>query len=530
MSIESSCSGAEQLRDLELVTQNLTLGLVQYDGAGCVLTANAAAERIFDMTLHHLREIPFQPPWRMVSEDGKILPEDEQPVPVALRQGESHEQVVGLHWEDQACTWLKVTVLPIASPDGSQSRAYGIFEEITEARRMRQELERLENSLRQAQKMEAIGHLAGGVAHDFNNLLTIILGQAQMLDLFLESPALREKVNEIQKAGERASALTRQLLAFSRKQEAKPKLLNLNSVIRNAVKMLHRLIGEDIELRLDLAENLPHVHADPGQLDQVILNLSVNARDAMPDGGVLTIRTRCCDSSACHHSCDAHCEGGVVMEIGDTGCGMDSETCSRIFEPFFTTKEKDQGTGLGLATVHGIIKQSKGHIRANSQPGVGTSMIVCLPAVTPLEESYHEQSGMRTHLNGGAQTILVVEDEENLRSLAHEVLDYAGYSVLLAANAEEALQILRNRESRIELLLTDVVMPGINGISLARQAQAILPHLRILYMSGYTDRVRDIAALDPNAFLHKPFTPQQLVDKLGALFNADPAGDRPKKP
>jgi PAS domain S-box-containing protein len=385
------------------------------------------------------------------------------------------------------------------------------------------ERKQLEEQFYQAQKMEAIGRLAGGVAHDFNNILTIIEGYSQLLLRQLEaSNPLREAVEDIQKAGERASALTRQLLAFSRRQVLQPQVLDLNAVISEMSKMLRRLIGEDLELVTVLAPELGRVKADPGQLEQVIMNLVVNARDAMPAGGKLTIETSNVELSEEYAGRHLNVKPGpyVMLAVSDTGMGMDAETISRIFEPFFTTKEQGKGTGLGLATVYGIIKQSGGDIWVYSEVGQGTTFKIYLPLVTEAAET-HNRVNTATPLRGW-ETILLVEDDEAVRMLVKRVLESYGYQVLVATSISEAIHLGQEYAGPIQLLLTDVVMPEISAPLLAERLAVFRPEMKVLYMSGYTDNVIvHRGVLDPGtALLQKPFSPEALARKVREVLDA----------
>src|ERR1051326_1262223 len=372
----------------------------------------------------------------------------------------------------------------------------------------------LEDQLRQAQKMEAIGRLAGGVAHDFNNLLTAISGYANLvLDRLRERDSdLVDDVREIDKASQRAHSLTRQLLAFSRKQLLQPQVLNINDVVGDMDKMLRRLIGENIEIATVYGSGIARVRADPGQLQQVIINLVVNARDEMPDGGTLSIET----SNAIVSSDEAARRGGemqpgsfVRLTIRDTGRGMDSETKARLFEPFFTRKGVGKGTGLGLATVYGIVKQSEGFIDVESEPGEGASFTIHLPAVLASVPLLPEKESVPEPTPGGAESILLVEDEDMVRRYVATVLGDAGYRVLAASDGDEALRIAG--EERADLLLTDVVMPRISGPELAERLS-----LPVLYMSGYTgDLIEQHEMLQPGvAYIQKPFSAGDLKRKV----------------
>ena len=376
----------------------------------------------------------------------------------------------------------------------------------------------LEEQLRQSQKMEAIGRLAGGIAHDFNNLLTTVLGYSDMAlhQLPPEDP-IRSEIEEIRKAGERAANLTRQLLAFGRKQVFEPKLIDLNALIAESSRMLARLIGEHIRLVTELDPSLGSVRADPGQVEQVILNLVVNARDAMSNGGTLTIRTENVDVDPGPARQHLGAEPGkyVVIAVNDTGVGIEAETQKRIFEPFFTTKEKPHGTGLGLATVYGIVSQSGGQVFVESQPGHGATFIIYLPRVEA-RPAVAAPAPARTAPARGCETILLVEDEPAVRDLTRRCLEASGYKVLQASDAEEALEVAGKHAGGLDMLLTDVIMPGASGPDLARQLVAARPDLRVLFVSGYTDQaMASERILEPGAaFLQKPFTPDGLARKV----------------
>jgi CheY-like chemotaxis protein len=371
--------------------------------------------------------------------------------------------------------------------------------------------------------MESIGALAGGVAHDFNNLLTVITGFSEILlgQLNANDPS-RELVSEIRQAGDRAAALTRQLLAFSRKQLLAPKIIDLNLLLRETEKMLRRLIGEDIELETRLAAELGCVRADPGQLEQALLNLVVNARDAMPTGGHLTIATSNVELQSPFSRQHPEAPSGpfVMLVVSDTGCGMAEAVRAQIFEPFFTTKEIGKGTGLGLATVYGIVKQSGGHIEVHSEVGRGTVFQIYLPRVPDAERPRHSLGGPTT-LDQGSETILLVEDEASVRVTARHVLSASGYAVLEAADGEAALQICQQHAEAIHLLLTDVVMPKMGGRQLADLLQPLRPDMKVLFLSGYTDDalVRHGVQESHMAFLQKPFTPAALARKVREVLD-----------
>ena len=386
------------------------------------------------------------------------------------------------------------------------------------------EMKQLEQQLLQAQKMEAVGRLAGGVAHDFNNILTVILSYSELTLRQLKSDdRLYGRLTEICKAAERAAKLTRQLLTFSRSEVTSPVVFDLNRLIIDIEAMLQRLIGEQIDLRINLDPNLGAVCADLGRLEQVLLNLAVNARDAMPDGGLLQIETTMVNAVAIKAlpASEMRSEKYVVLIVTDTGCGMDAQTQAHIFEPFFTTKGPGKGTGLGLSTVFGIVKQNHGLIEVESDVGGGAAFRLYFPCVQSarLSEPVPESTGQVD--SGGNETILLVEDEAQIRSLACSALQEEGYTVLAAADGEAALQVSRQYFGPIHLIVTDVVMPGMSGVSLSNQVVALRPTTKVLYISGYTDGElrRYDAPHDKFAFLPKPFTPASLAHRVRQLLD-----------
>jgi len=382
----------------------------------------------------------------------------------------------------------------------------------------------LEEQLRQAQKMEAVGMLAGGVAHDFNNLLTIITGYSQLiLNNLGPNDSNRHSVEQIMKAGERAAALTKQLLAFSRRQVLQPKVLEVNKLVDSLGAMLQRLIGEDIDLRLHLRPDLGRVNADPGQMEQVLMNLVVNARDAMPKGGTLTIETAnvTLDDNYAGRHISVKPGPYVLLAVSDTGSGMDEATKSRLFEPFFTTKGSGKGTGLGLSTVFGIVRQSGGSIEVYSEQGRGTSVKVYLPRID--RPAAIESTLVQRKQPKGTETILLVEDDEMVRTLVRETLEREGYKILDAADPIVARKMVEHHRGPIQLTITDVVMPKVNGRELAEQIIQLRPQMRVLYMSGYTDgAITNSGLLQKEvAFLQKPFTPAALIDKVREVLESD---------
>jgi two-component system cell cycle sensor histidine kinase/response regulator CckA len=418
-----------------------------------------------------------------------------------------------------ATRWFQTMKVPLVSADGTAQQVLGVATDITERKQ-------LEDQFRQAHKMEAVGRLAGGVAHDFNNVLTIIRAQTEFLlaDLSGDSP-LRAEVLEIQNAADRAATFTRQLLAFSRRQLLQPEVLELNGVITGMEMMVRRLVGEDIVLLTKLYPDLPRVWADPGQLQQVILNLAVNARDAMPHGGTLLIETAVVELDENYPRQHPTAKPGVhvVLVVTDTGCGMDPATRSRIFEPFFTTKEPGKGTGLGLSTVYGIVKQSGGHIWVYSEVGRGSTFKLYFPphygAATTTEPGQVSQPSL-----GSGATILLVEDERPVRSTVRRLLERHGYKVLEAANGQDALALVSSRRSEIHLVLSDMVMPGMGGMELAGRVRSLSPGLPVLLMTGYTEEAITRTGERPldEQIIEKPFTLHTMLHKVSLALASKP--------
>ena len=398
------------------------------------------------------------------------------------------------------------------------------LDERLERRRAEDALRVSEKQFRQAQKMEAVGRLAGGLAHDFNNLLTVIMGHSQVLlgELPSGNP-IRAKIEEMQKAGERAASLIRQLMAFSRKQPLEPKILPLNSVVGNVESMLRQLIGEDIQLVIRPDPFNGHVKADPGQLEQVLMNLVVNARDAMPNGGLLAIETSQTElaRTPMHHLHPLPLGQYVKLTVTDTGCGMNADVLAHLFEPFFTTKEEHKGTGLGLSTVFGIVTTCGGGIDVWSQVGHGTTFDLYFPRVNP-QASTADATAPQARLRQGSETILLVEDDSGVRNLVRHELVKTGYQVIEAKNGVEACLTATQQSYHVDLLLTDVVMPGMNGRELAQHLSVIKPNLRVLFMSGYLDDISVNSGMDPHrtTFLQKPFTPDLLLRTVRALLDS----------
>ncbi|MBN1831485.1 MAG: response regulator [Deltaproteobacteria bacterium] len=400
----------------------------------------------------------------------------------------------------------------------------GVARGISERKQAEKENQMLQEQLLQAQKLEAIGRLTSGIAHDFNNVLTAIIGTAEIILMRMqksESDRTRRDIEDIKAAGNRAAILTHQLLAFSRKQILQPRIIDLNETVNNMQKMLHRIIGEDIELVTVLPPDLGAVEADEGQIEQIIMNLAVNSRDAMLNGGKLTIETANMDldEEYAHHHIAVTPGPHVMLSVSDTGVGMTSEVLEHLFEPFYTTKEKGKGTGLGLSTVYGIVKQSKGNIWVYSEPGKGTTFKVYLPIVEKLKGA--AKKDLKPKVLTGSETILIVEDDEKVRTVTVRILKGYGYIILIAADGQEAIRLSENHEGSIHLMLTDVVMPDMSGGELEKRLKASRPDMKVIFMSGYTDNaIVHQGILDQDkAFIQKPFTPDSLARKVRELLD-----------
>jgi PAS domain S-box-containing protein len=510
-----------ELSDLKSYTDNilnsLVNGIVTLDLEGRVVTLNGVAEDLLATAHEAARTRPVADALAHVPGLVRILQD-------AVRQrGTTTTATVTLPGRAGGAVPVEVTTATLKGGEGQDQGLVAVLRDLTAVRS-------LEAQLRQAQKMEAVGRLAGGVAHDFNNLLTVMTGRSQILLLKLppESP-LRRDVELIEETAHRASGLTRQLLAFSRKQVVQPRVVDLNEVVRGMEAMLGRLIGEDVVLAAALDPAPTWVHADPTQLEQMIANLVVNARDAMPLGGRLTLETGrvTIDEAFARQHVAVRPGPHVRLVVRDTGIGMDAVTRAHIFEPFFTTKGSGKGTGLGLATVYGIVTQAGGAVAVESEPGRGATFTIHLPAVAaPAAGRAHRDA--TTGAPRGSETVLVVEDEESVRGLARDVLLRQGYTVLEAANGDEALRISETHAAAIHLLLTDVIMPGMGGRELAGRLTATRPETKVLYTSGYADdaALQQGPSASGPAFLEKPFTATALARKVREVLDTTPSGRR----
>ena len=491
---------------LRSVVEASPLPIISVSRERQVLSWNTAAERVFGWSADEVVGQPFPLiPAGQEDEQGKLSER--------IFEGEVVTELdVVRKRKDGSPISVNLSAAPVADAQGRFSIAVGVYTDIGERKL-------LEAQLRQAQKMEAIGRLAGGVAHDFNNLLTVILGYAELIRAQIApGDALLLRVQGIHDAAERAASLTRQLLAFSRKQVLVPQVLNLNVVLARAEKMLRRVIGEDIDMRVVPAQDLGRIKADPGQIEQVIMNLVVNSRDAMPGGGSLTLETanvELDESYAAQHS-DVKPGRYTKLTITDTGVGMDAHTVSRIFEPFFTTKEA--GTGLGLATVHGIVRQSGGSIEVYSEPSHGTTFKVYLPRVDEPAAATGNVKSSRSLK--GAEVVLLAEDDEAVRTVTSEVLRSAGYTVLESRNGSEALSVSAHHEGPLHLLITDMVMPRSSGTELAKAMSNLRPGIKVLFVSGYSEEaiVHQGDLLPTARFLQKPFVPDRLLEMVRELL------------
>lgn len=496
-------------------------GVITTDLNGCVNYMNPVAE--------HLSE------WSLDESSGRLLDdifplfnaETGEPVTISFQNVMEEGVVIGLEGEKVLKTRsgriiaINDTIAPLRDENDKITGIVLVFRDVTAQNEARAALRRSEERLRQVEKIEALGQLAGGVAHDFNNLMTVVSGYSSLLliDRRQDDPD-RTKIEQILRAAENAAVLTRQLLAFSRKQVLHTRILDINEIISGKKNMLSRLVGEDILLELSLAPTVSPVKVDPVQIDQVLINLAVNARDAMPRGGKLLISTETVELNENYARSYPDIQPGVytMMAVRDTGTGMDETTQAKIFEPFFTTKDVGKGTGLGLSTVYGIVKQSGGHITVDSTPGRGATFKICLPAAEqPVTE---REIPAAPPMRGGSETIMVVEDNTSVRKLVVTLLRHMGYKVLEAGTGTEALRLHNGHDGPLHLLITDIVMPEMSGQEVAEQLIALSPELRVIYMSGYAEAaIASSGLLRPGAgFLPKPFTPEDLSRKVRSML------------
>jgi PAS domain S-box-containing protein len=509
----------EAEQKLRLMANNLKEMVLAYDMNRNLIYANAPVETLTGYSAADLEK---------AGSINWFHPDDKPRMTVhwaSLFQGSSiQDEEYRLVTKEGRMKWMAASWGPILDEAGHQVGVQGSERDITERKLAEEALRESQERYLQAQKLESIGRLAGGVAHDFNNLLTVINGYSDLVFRELtEGDPLRVEIDQIRMAGARAAELTQQLLVFSRKQVSQPKPLDLNQVVSESERMLRRLLGEDIEMKTCLSQSLGQVMADPGQIHQVLMNLVANARGAMPTGGKLLLETADVEIDSAYVKRHPEAKAGpfVLLTVTDTGTGMDEETSRHIFEPFFTTKGPSEGTGLGLATVYGIVKQSQGWLRVCTETGKGSAFHIYLPRITPTLETRRSPERVRVNV-GGSETVLVVEDQDEVRRLATSVLTACGYFVLEAADGAKALALVESHHEPIDLLLTDVVLPGMNGRELAECLKTLLPAIKVLYTSGYTQDViahRGVLDLDV-AYIAKPYTPDGLADKVREVLES----------
>jgi PAS domain S-box-containing protein len=505
-----------ELRQQAHIVETISDAVIVMDVDGNVTDWNPAAEGIFGYTKAEMLGRPL----RLLNAPERG-PELDREIREAFARDGRWEGEIPFVRKDGVPGVADVIVAVQRDAQGRASSIISVSRDVTERRR-------LEAQLQQAQKMEAVGRLAGGIAHDFNNMLTAVKAYTEfLLEDLEEADPRRTDVQEIAKAADRAASLTRQLLAFSRKQVLQPRPLDLNEVVEGMEKMLRRLIGEDIHIATRLDPDVQLVEADPSQVEQVIMNLAVNARDAMPSGGTLTIETLNVVLEHVDASWGIEPGAYTMLAISDTGVGMDAATRAQAFDPFFTTKPVGQGTGLGLSTVYGIVKQSGGHVSVYSEPGRGSTFKVYLAHVAAREAAPMLGPAM-ARFPRGSETIVLVDDDEGVRAVSRRILQRAGYTVLSAPDGVEALRMIGESDGRVELLITDVVMPGLGGRDLVAHVRDTYPDLRVLFVSGYTEEgVRRRGVLDAeSAFLEKPFTAERLAQKVREVLDTPRGSSR----
>jgi two-component system, cell cycle sensor histidine kinase and response regulator CckA len=506
---------AELNARLALAVQQGAEAVMMTDVGGRIIYVNPAFERITGFTA---QEAVGQTPSILAAErqDRAVYHDLWQTI---LRGEVWRAEITNRRKDGTPFTWEEA-ITPIRDERGRLTHFIAVGQDISVQRQ-------LQAQLLQAQKMEAIGRLAGGVAHDFNNLLTVMTGYSeQMIDRLESHDPLRRKAEAIRSAAHRAAGLTQQLLAFSRRQMQQPRIVDLNEAVGRMNRLLRRLIGEDVDLVSELSEIPTRVRADPLHLEQVLMNLAVNARDAMPRGGVLTLGTRVERLDVGDLAEHPQMPPGeyVLLTVRDNGCGMDAETRRRLFEPFFTTKEQGKGTGLGLSTVYGIVKQNGGYIWVDSEPGRGAEFRIYLPLVSEAADADHLPPPVQK-APGGKETLLVVEDDDDVRRVLKDELQQFGYTVLDASNGGEALLFCERYPGTIHALVTDIVMPHMDGYEVAERLRAVRPGLRALFISGYSDQAaaRQSRGGPEDAFLAKPFTPGVLADRVRDVLTSSPA-------
>ena len=502
-------------RLLQQVLESLPVGVWVVGRDGKIVFANPASRRLWGDELRTERG------WLV--DRGHAVSDEESAAARALRGETLRDELVRIDLPDGAVRMVMTSAVPVRGAAGEIGGAIVLHRDVTEQQAAEEALHRSEEQLRQAQKMEAVGQLAGGIAHDFNNLLTGILSYCDLLlDEVRTGDPIRSDVEQIRQAGQRAAGLTRQLLAFSRRQVLQPKVISLNTVLTELDGMVRRLAGEDVVVETEIDPGLWYVLADPGQLEQVVINLVVNARDAMPDGGRITVSTanRIYLPDTPDRPAGVRPGAYVTLGLSDTGVGMDPELLTRIFEPFFTTKEPGKGTGLGLSTVYGIVQQSGGHIAVRSAPGEGATFTVLLPRHTGAEAAAPPRLDRR-RLPGGTEILLLVEDEAAVRSSARRLLERNGYTVLEARHGGDALRIAEESERPIDLVLTDLVMPEMGGRELVERLRAHRPGLKVVFMSGYTEKAIAVDGVMPphTGFVEKPFTVEQLMRRVREILD-----------
>jgi two-component system, cell cycle sensor histidine kinase and response regulator CckA len=507
--------------------ETMAQGVVYHAADGTIISANPSAERILGLSCDQMYgKTSLDPRWRMIKEDGTEVPGTDHPAMIALRTGKIVGPVIRgvFHPGKNDHVWLSITAIPLFQPGETKPfQVYATFENITDRKQAEAEYKKLQSQLNQAQKMESIGRLAGGVAHDYNNMLSVIIGYTEMaMDKMQPDDPLHADLAEIFKAARRSIDITRQLLAFARKQTIAPKVVDLNTIVESMLRMLGRLIGENIDLAWLPGKQLWSVKIDPAQIDQILANLCVNARDAIEGVGKVTIETGNITFD------DAYCEvhAGffpgefVLLAISDNGCGMDEEIVKNIFEPFFTTKGVTEGTGLGLATVYGIVRQNNGFINVYSEPGKGTTFRIYLPRHVGQQHPMRAATKIQTPMGRG-ETVLLVEDEPSIMRMAKMMLKRLGYQVLAAGTPSQALALAEQHAGAIDLLITDVVMPEMSGRSLANQIHVLYPDIRTLFMSGYTANViAHNGVLDEGVnFIQKPFSHNDFGIKIRMMLD-----------